>query len=85
MIVIIESANKKKADEYFAIILAKHWWEWADFPLKSNMLMADDYVVVSYTKYMMGNAASYEAKTTIGICRKLEDAEMLFNHYRLKK
>lgn len=85
MITLIESVNKNKSDEYFAIIKAKFWWEWATFPLRGFMILADDYVVVSYTKYMMGNAASYEAKTTIGIFRNLEDAEMLFNHYRLKK
>jgi hypothetical protein len=70
--------EKKVGDvTVFAIMLASEWYKGTKYgyPIRD-----DDFVVCKWSDYHDGVKSNIEGKTTIAICRELDDAKLIFNN-----
>ena len=74
----ITSIKEKKINDiiYIGIVLAKDWFQsgYYGYPIISS-----DFVVCQWCDFVDGEKSNIEGLETIAICRKIEDAELIYN------
>lgn len=62
---------------FIGIVLAKDWWTYGERALCP--ILITDFVVCKWSNFDDGVNSHIEGKQTIAICRKKEDAELIYN------
>lgn len=70
--------KKLKGCKVVAIISAENWFN-TDSLYNNITIRLNDFVVCEWYDFHDGINSHIEAKQTIAICRKKEDAELIFN------